>query len=1018
MVTFAVEEVGHFLPFEIPELVTILSGSRSATITISTADDSSYETRGRIIVSILPSDDYLVAEQPSNSASIEVIDNDQPQTISILAIHDSVIEGQPALFELSVPSVVPDSRTFEFNVEQVGEFLTPNTETFTAVLEAFQAVMNFALPTLDDNIFEVDGQITLTLSNANEENSNSYTSAEVAIIDNDSPTISITAIESSVVEGSPAQFRIDANTAPIEFMELFVNISQFGDFINEPLGMKTVSLLPGETSTVLQINTADDINYDGVGLVSATLISDEGYQIADYFGEASIDIQDNDAQPEVSIATELTEAVEGRVLNFTISANSISASDYDVGMQITDHQSDFLAANIPDFVTLDALSLTTNFEINTLDDDFFEFDGQVTVTLQSGIGYTLSSNLPNSASVDLLDNDGLPTLAISSYEDTEFEGDEALFIITPSHRSSADIRINVTTQSDFQDSPETHEVTLLAYAYSAIFEFVSEHTDQQSGDFQLTAQLQAGQGYQVASEPEHQSTITIKDIDALPELAISAVSPSVNEGATAEFMVESSPALPVVRIIHLLVSRDSGDGEITTETMELELQPRTSTAVIEIPTYQDEFDWPNGQIAVSINPRSDYLISASSPDAEVEVLNDDLNSVFFSSSGTTVVEGEELVVELKVFPAIEREFTVNLGYDVEGDFVNTNYQFQREKRVWLTNYVDQQFTANIRIPTIDDSDFEPHGHVKITLEPGSNYTIDESKLTSAEFTILDNDSPANISVVAKNSEITEGDSVIFEIRKPTKDSYEQYINFSITENGNFMQFEPPEFAVLKSYENVVEVNVSTVDDGFYEESGLITMSLLDGFNYRVADTNSSASVVVNDNDNYFLSILGGDDITEGEDAIFTISSTQTPSENLEIALDINTTGNFIDTNVVDSIVLPAESHSVDLRVPTTDNDDFEQNGNITVSILTGAGYQVDHSDSTATLVVNDNDKLAGISIQSLASSVIEGQSVRFRIVADTSIGEDRSININLNNENPGHLAETEIEPVVIPAWNK
>ena len=1014
LVTFAVEEVGHFLPFEIPESVMILSGSRSTTISVQTADDSSYETRGRIIVSILPSDDYLVADQPSNSASIEVIDNDQPQAVSILAIYDSVIEGQPALFELSVPSVAPDSRTFEFNVEQVGEFLTPNTETHVVVLEAFQAVMNFALPTLDDNIFEVDGQITLTLSTANEENTNHYTSAEVAIIDNDSPTISITAIENSVVEGSPAQFRIDANTAPIQFMELFVNISQFGDFINEPLGMKTVSLLPGETSTELHINTADDNIYDGVGLVSATLISGERYQIADYFGEASIDIQDNDAQPEVSIATELTEAEEGRVLNFTISANSISASDYDVGVQITDHQSDFLAANIPDFVTIDALSPATNFEVNTLDDDFFEFDGQVTVTLLSGIGYTLSTNLPNSASVDLLDNDGLPTLAISSYEDTAFEGDETLFIITPSHRSSSDIRINVTTQSEFQDSPETHEVTLLAYAYSAIFEFVSEHTDQQSGDYQLTTQLQAGQGYQVASEPEHQSTIIIKDIDVLPELAISAVNPSVNEGGTAEFMVESSPALPVARTIHLLVSRDSGDGEISTETMEQELQPSASTAVIKIPTYQDEFDWPNGQIAVSINPGSDYLISSSASDALVEVLDDDLNSVFFSSSGSTVVEGEELVVELKVFPAIEREFTVNLGYEVEGDFVNSNYQFQREMRIWLTNYVDQQFISNIRIPTNDDSNFEPHGHVKITLEPGSNYTIDESKVTSAEFTILDNDAPANISVIAKNSEITEGDTAIFEIRKPTKDSYEQYINFSITENGNFMQFAPPEFAVLKSYENVVEVNVSTVDDGFYEESGLITMSLLDGFNYRLADTNSSASVVVNDNDNYFLSIFSGDDITEGEDAIFTISSTQTPSENLEIALDIDTTGNFIDSDVVDSIVLAAGSDSIELHIPTTDNEEFEQNGNITVSILTGAGYQVDHSDSTATLVVFDNDKLAGISIQSLASSVIEGQSVRFRVVADTSIGEERSININLNSENPGHLADTETESVVIP----
>ena len=49
-------------------------------------------------------------------------------------------------------------------------------------------------------------------------------------------------------------------------------VSQLGEVINEALGMKEVVLLPGETSSILQVKTSDDQVYDDQGVIIATLV--------------------------------------------------------------------------------------------------------------------------------------------------------------------------------------------------------------------------------------------------------------------------------------------------------------------------------------------------------------------------------------------------------------------------------------------------------------------------------------------------------------------------------------------------------------------------------------------------------------------------------------------------------------------------------------------------------------------------------------------------------------------------
>ena len=164
--------------------------------------------------------------------------------------------------------------------------------------------------------------------------------------------------------------------------------------------------------------------------------------------------------------------------------------------------------------------------------------------------------------------------------------------------------------------------------------------------------------------------------------------------------------------------------------------------------------------------------------------------------------------------------------------------------------------------------------------------------------VLDNDAPENISIVASEPQITEGDSVKFEIWSHQTFSYDRPINFETTDENNILSTNLPESVVIKAGERVGTLELATTDNNYNNESASITVTLLDGHYYDLAESSTSASVVVEDNDNFVISITETEDIEEGDDAIFVITSAQIPTENLIVMVEINATGDFFSAEFI------------------------------------------------------------------------------------------------------------------------
>ena len=107
-----------------------------------------------------------------------------------------------------------------------------------------------------------------------------------------------------------------------------------------------------------------------------------------------------------------------------------------------------------------------------------------------------------------------------------------------------------------------------------------------------------------------------------------------------------------------------------------------------------------------------------------------------------------------------------------------------------------------------------------------------------------------------------------------------------------------------------------------------------------------------------VTVSGGSVITEGGDALFTLTATPVPTTNLEVKLTIedDATSDFVSSSDegTQTVTIPANQGSATHTLTTVNDSTDEANGNITATVVADTGYTVGIPES-ATIAVNDDD---------------------------------------------------------------
>ena len=512
----------------------------------------------------------------------------------------------------------------------------------------------------------------------------------------------------------------------------------------------------------------------------------------------------------------------------------------------------------------------------------------------------------------------VPEIAIAAGADVT-EGGDATFTVTasPAPAAGLDIGVEVAQSGDFA-STGTQTVTIpTSGTYTLTVATTNDNTDEADGA--ITATVSTGAGYTVSST-NSAATVNVADDDPPPD----CVSDKTLELARDYYELNRHRAPGYGRNWQrvLIAFGDITDTQLEAFTAAEARQSETRWA-----------GWRPFREALECIEQAQQ--DPAPPPAEPEIA---------ITAGNDVAEGSDATFTITAAPAPAAGLDITVEVAQTGDFAATGTQ---------TITIPTSGAYTLTINTADDSTDEPDGSVTATIGTGTGYSVSTAN-SAATVNVSDDDDPPppatpEISIAA-GTDVTEGGDAVFTITADPKPHTDLDVAVKITQSGAFVSTGARTVTIGTT--GTATLTVATTDDNTDEADGSVTATVSTGTGYTISSS-SSAAVNVSDDDIPEITITAGTDVTEGGDAIFTITATPAPAAGLDVTIETTQTGDFASTGSR-TVTIPATG-TYTLTVATADDSADEADGAITATIDTGAGYTVSATAGDATVAVSDND---------------------------------------------------------------
>ena len=818
------------------------------------------------------------------------------------------------------------------------------------------------------------------------------------------PTLTISG-GTAVSEGGYARFTITASPAPTSTISVALTVTQNGDFAaGGSVGTRTRSI--SGRSTIFYVGTDDDSADESHGSISVRLNGRSQYRVGST-SSATVIVLDNDnpppAAPSVSIAAG-AGVTEGAAASFTVSASPAPSSPLSVSLVVSESGS-FASngATGTKSVTIPTSGSAT-YTVATVDDGADEPNGSISVRVAGGSGYSVGS--PFSASVAVADNDNppaaTPSVTISAGAGVT-EGSSASFTISasPAPASPLAVSLIVSESGSFASNGATGTKSVtIPTSGSATYSVatVNDSADEPNGS--ISVRVAGGNGYSVGSP--FSASVAVADNDdppaATPSVTISAGA-GVTEGAAASFTVSASPAPASPLSVSLVVSESGSfapNGATGTKSVTI---PTSGSATYTVATVDDSADEPHGSISVRVASGSGYSVGSSSTASVTVSDNDDPPAKKTCNTTDAALLGQ---VEAKV-----TRHTTSGRTDLKEMFSSALDTMKGKG-----SYTVAKLRAR---PDKQHANWD---------RPGPN------ALWQAVYTELDRleacrgtlpPQPAEstpVVTISAGGGITEGGSARFTVTATPAPSSPLTVTLTVSQSGDFAASGATGAKTVSvPTSGSVPYSVATVNDTTDEVDGSVSVAVASGNGYTVGST-SAATVSVSDNDaalpSVSIQILTSGPITEGQSVRIRLTASPAPKTNLPVVVDVDAGAQFRHAAGGISLTMLRGRATYDFNARTIDDDVYEGDGPLTLSIRTSPVHQLGAPQSV-TIQVRDNDPAppVSVSVAAVANTVSEGAPAQFTLTSTPAPAADLMVKIDLI-ERGGYIASTDPITVVIP----
>ena len=960
--------------------VTITADTASKTLTLPTTNDSTDETDGSVTATLdTPAADagYTVSTT-QGAATVTVADDDVP-VVSISG-GAGVTEGEDASFTITASPVPAADLTVNVTVSQSGDYGATTGSRTVTIPTTGNATLTIA--TTNDSTDETDGSVTATLdtpaADAGYTVSTTQGAATVAVSDDDDATVD-----------APPSYAVDPEV--LAAVQYLASQTHHGTAHVNRWQRTLVALdaldASGVTGGALTLSearqNANTYSSPVWDQVVAELEAKEAFEATQ---------QTPPPTPEVSI-TSSSSGTEGQPVTFTVSANPAPAADLAVSATVAT-SGDYGVNAGARTVTITGGTTSKTLTLLTTNDSTDETDGSVTLTLNTGNGYTLGQVSSKTAQVQDDDNPPqqqpvvTPVVSITGGSGVT-EGGNANFTLTANPAPAADLDVSVTVSQngDYGATTGQHTVTITADTASKTLTLptTNDSTDETDGSVTLT--LNTGNGYTV-STTQGAATVTVADDDDAPV------------DAPPSYAVDPALIAEVQAHIDAFTARKHAAGIRDWNLILDRLEGRTGMSDAQIASWlqnSTRYGWQDGIVTL---PKVQAALAAMAaqqtqpPTPEVSITS--------SSSGT---EGQPVTFTVSANPAPAADLAVSATVATSGDYgVNAG-----ARTVTITGGTTSK---TLTLPTTNDSTDETDGSVTLTLNTGNGYTLGQVSSKTAQ--VQDDDNPPQqqpvvtpVVSITGGSGVTEGGNANFTLTANPAPAADLDVSVTVSQNGDYGATTGQHTVTITADTASKTLTLPTTNDSTDEADGSITATLdtpAADAGYTVSSSQGAATVSIADDDVPVISISGGGGVTEGGNAGFTITASPVPAADLTVSVTVSQSGDYGATTGSRTVTIPTTG-SATLTVGTTNDSTDEADGSVTATLIDGADYDLD-TNQAATVAVSDDDdapppvSTVTISIEDASASESASDLV-FRVTLSEASNEDVTVQwATLNSQSP------------------
>ncbi len=502
-----------------------------------------------------------------------------------------------------------------------------------------------------------------------------------------------------------------------------------------------------------------------------------------------------------------------------------------------------------------------------------------------------------------------------------------------------------------------------------------------------------------------------------PEVAVTGGS-SVTEGGDAVFTVTADPA-PSSDLDVTLDVADAAAGDFLAASDEgshtVTVPANQPSATLTLSTTGDSADEPDGNVSASVASGTGYTVAADPGDAAtVAVTDDDATTVTLTVPDATATEGDasdtaEIVLTLGRGLAAGESLAVPLLF--EGGAAGTLFalacpdplpagvtcqDLDGDPQVTFTGpessvsamTVTLSFTAREDTGAVNETvtvsiPASSTGNAPVLAATGLGGGATGARTGNGQIAIADDDATAS--------------EDCYEDVKPDVAGY-------VLETGNGTAHVTRWERVLAAFgEDNGKTPMTVAEaqqnaDDFWAVRWDPVVTALRCLENAGTGTDSTTSTEPE------IAVSGGGSVTEGGDAVFTVTADPAPSSDLDVTLDIedDATSDFLATSDEGShtVTVPANQPSATLTLATVNDGAEEPDGSVSATLAGGAGYTVG-SPSAATVAVSDDDDPVPDPVTpelrlSAGSPVDEGGNAVFTVHADAAPAADLTVALTVS----------------------